>query len=158
MNRLNFAIGARPLGEMEMLRVDPRILNFADGWTVEYTYNGEKVTIPGSFKGVLYPFQYAEIYKTDESEENPGEAESEKALYLGLGWPSCDFEVIIALRIAGADVLDPEGKVTYEVVKFGGAPDMVVRRNGQFITDFTQYGLWGRFFKMEKALVTGILS
>lgn len=153
MQRKNISIGASPLTYEQIQLITPRIRERMEGWTVHYPYKGTYITIPDQWNSKLYPFQYAEIYKTNKSEDNPGEEESEIQLYLGLGWPSCDFEVIIALRIAGTDVLKPDGKVTAEIIKVGGA-DMLVKYRNKVVTDFKQYGLWGRFFEMEKALVT----
>lgn len=153
MTYQNISSGGRPLTTEEIARITPRLRDRMSGWSVHYPYKGTYVTIPDKWNSKLYPFQYAEIYKTAEAENNPGEAESEIQLYLGLGWPGCDFEVIIALRIAGTDVLKPNGKVTAEIIKVGGA-DMLVKYRNKVVTDFKQYGLWGRFFEMEKALVT----
>jgi hypothetical protein len=163
MEHRNFSFGARPLSDAFKARMDPRIRERIEGWSVHYVYkrlsasgvmHGDMVSIPDVWDSKCYCFQYCEIYKTDESEANPGEAESEIQAYVGLGWPSCDFEVIIGLRIAGKDVYDPNGKVMCEIMKVSGARDFEVRYKGKFMTNFKQYALWGRFFETEKSFVS----
>lgn len=153
MKYKNISMGAGRLTDTQVALITPRLRERMDGWSVHYPYKGYDVSIPGSWGGVLYPFQYSEIYKTADSEDNPGEEESNIQLMLGLGWPSCDFEVIIALRIPGVEVFKSNGVVHAEILKLGAA-DMVVKHRGKFVTDFTQYALWGRFFKVENGLAT----
>lgn len=148
------SFGALPLSLEQINRMDPRIRSRLSGWVVSYKYNGEDIAVPDVWNSKCYVFQYCEIYKTDESKENPGEAESAIQCYIGLGWPSCDFEVMIGLRVAGRDVKNPDGIVMCEIIKVGGARPMTVTYKGKFMTDFTQYALWGRFFKSEKAFVS----
>ena len=157
MVRRNISMGGEALTAEQIGFIDPRLHDAMQGWSVHYEYfNGGvskgQVDIPGTWDSLLYPFQYSEIYKTAADPDNPGIEESEIHLHLGLGWPKCDFEVLIMLRIAGKETLNPNPFISAEVHKFGGAY-MIVKRHGKVITDFTDYALWGRFFKYEKAFV-----
>ncbi|MDE1770434.1 MAG: hypothetical protein KGI28_07790 [Thaumarchaeota archaeon] len=136
---MNFTISKPNFSSADLARVDKRFLQFITGWSISETYDGNTVIIPD-----IIPFNYFEV--TDKPVDDIKDNEKEVSLWCGWARRSngkdidglYDAEVIINLRIDGADALneDPNVQVKAEILKSGGAP-ITVSWNNKLVTDFT---------------------
>ena len=143
---MTFAITKANFTNEDYRRIDPRFLPYLDDWKVIERYKGLWVTIPGTWKAEIWPYNYYEVIKVI-GDPNFKEEENEKELSLACGWRDVgmyDREVIINLRLEGKQVNDlADCRVRAEIIKCGGA-SMKVYFNGNLITDFIDHIWWSK--------------